>query len=322
MTDALRVVFMGTPEFAVPSLQRLHERADVRVTLVVSQPDRPAGRGRKVTPTPVAAFARASNLPLAQPESLRTPESVAAVAAAEPDIIVVVAYGQILRAPLLDLPPAGCLNVHASLLPRWRGAAPIQWAVASGDAVTGVSLMRMDRGLDTGPVHAMVATPIGALETAGELHDRLSTLGAELLDRHVHAIAAGTLAALPQVDDRACHARTLRPADRCVPFERSAREVMWHIHGMTPWPGACAVLGDETIRLLRARVASTDSGHAATAPGTVVAANPEEGLRIVCGDGNLVEVLEITRPGRRPNLARECLRGFNLSSGIRARAPK
>ncbi|TVR03146.1 MAG: methionyl-tRNA formyltransferase [Deltaproteobacteria bacterium] len=311
----MRVVFMGTPEFAVPSLEALAATPLGEVVLVVSQPDRPARRGRKVTPPPVARRARELGLPIFQPETLRCEDAFSLLRDQHADLFVVVAYGQILRQNVLDLPRLGCLNVHASLLPRWRGAAPIQWAVASGDAVTGVSLMQMERGLDTGPVLAMAPTMIRDGETAGELHDRLSLLGADVLVNALTPLSRGALTPEPQCNDRSTYARMLGVGDRRIDFGRTASRVVWHIHGMTPWPGACVTIGGETLRVLRARVAADVPKDSSCAPGRILAASPEEGLIVACGEGTAVELVEIQRPGRRPVSARDCLHGFSIAPG-------
>lgn len=310
----LRVVYMGTPDFAVPALEALCRDARVEVVLVVSQPDRAAGRGKKLQRTPVASAADAFGVPTFQPASLRdNDDAYAQLQAANADIFVVAAYGQILQQRVLDLPRFGCVNLHASLLPRWRGAAPIQWAVASGDAVTGVSLMRMELGLDTGPVFATTATMIRAQETAGELHDRLATLSGALLMEHLDALSDASKAE-PQNNDRSNYARMLRVDDRRVDFARSAREVAWYINGMAPWPGARVLLQDERMTLGRARP-STLEVPADAAVASVLAASPKEGLHIVAGDGRAVEILEAQRPGKRMMPATDMLRGVEIAVG-------
>lgn len=310
----LRVVYMGTPDFAVPALEALCQDDRVEVVLVVSQPDRVAGRGKKLQRTPVAAAADAHGVPTYQPASLRdNDDAYAQLQATNADLFVVAAYGQILQQRVLDLPRHGCVNLHASLLPRWRGAAPIQWAVASGDAVTGVSLMRMELGLDTGPVFATTTTMIRAQETAGELHDRLATLSGPLLLQHLDALSDKTNAEA-QNDDRSNYARMLRVDDRRVDFARSAQQVAWYINGMAPWPGARVRLQDERITLGRARPSAL--GVPSNAPAaTVLVASAKEGLHIVAGDGRAVEILEAQRPGKRMMPAKDMLRGIELAIG-------
>lgn len=308
-----RVVFLGTPDFAVPSLQRLCETVDV--SLVVSQPDRPAGRGQRLTPPPVAAEAARRGIPCVQPETLRDAEAVARLAAEDADLFVVAAYGQILRQAVLDLPRLGCLNVHGSLLPRWRGAAPIHRAVEAGDGVTGVAIMQMERGLDTGAVWSMEAIAIGETETSGELHDRLATLGADLLVRTLPDVLGRTRAPIPQATSRATYAHKLTAADRCVDFASSGASVAWKINAMTPWPGVRVTVGDEVITLRRA--APGPAMGAAVEPGAL---RVEDGrLFFACADGTSVEILELQRPGRRCLSARECLRGMEVPEGAIAR---
>ena len=318
--NSLRVVYMGTPEFAVPALDALHEQAGVEVVLVVSQPDRPSGRGQRLQPPPVAARAHALGIPVFQPEGLRDAGAVERLREAAADLFVVAAYGQILREEVLSLPAFGCVNIHASLLPRWRGAAPIHWSVVAGDAVTGVSIMRMERGLDTGPVYAMAATMIGATETSGELHDRLSVLGAQLLIETLPAITGAAVVPTVQAGDRTCYARMLSSADRALDFSEPARAVAWRINGMSPWPGSRTHIDVHDVCLLRARLSELDV-PAETAPGTVLRATPADGLHIACGDGCAIEVLEIKRPGKRAVSAADCLRGIELPVGVVAGAP-
>lgn len=314
MTDPLRVVYMGTPDFAVPSLRALAADPRCDVALVVSQPDRPAGRGRKARPGPVAAAADELGIARYQPDRLRGDECVARLRQERPDLIVVAAYGQILREDVLSLPRLGCVNVHASLLPRWRGAAPIQWAVASGDGATGVSIMAMERGLDTGPVYAMAATMIGETETAGELHDRLAELGASLLVDTLDDIAGGARPT-PQAPSRTTYARMLTADDRRVAFERPAASVAHQINGMSPWPGTRVSCGDEVLSLRRARVSDVEVPDG-VAVGAICVADGAHGLHIVCGDGRAIEVLELQRPGKRAMDARTCLLGMSLAPGL------
>lgn len=301
---------MGSPLFAVSALDALHADPRTEVTLVVSQPDRPSGRGKRLRPPEVAARAHELGLPTFQPESLKTDESYARLAAEEADLFVVAAYGQILRQRVLDLPQHGCVNIHASLLPRWRGAAPIHWSVATGDGTTGVSIMRMERGLDTGPVYRMESTMIGATETTGELHDRLATMGARLLMESLDDIADPHFIPTPQADDRATYARMLSREDRRVDFSWPAARVAWHINGMNPWPGVAVTIEEQRISLLRARVGGECGGDV----GTVSVCSPEEGLNITCGDGRMVEVLEVKRAGKRAMSARDLACGCAYAS--------
>lgn len=302
---------MGSPLFAVSALEALHADPRVEVTLVVSQPDRPSGRGKKLRPPDVAARAHELGIPTFQPESLKTDDSHDRLAAENADLFVVAAYGQILRQRVLDLPRFGCVNIHASLLPRWRGAAPIHWAVATGDAATGVSIMRMERGLDTGPVYRMESTMIGATETTGELHDRLATMGARLLIDSLDDITNPDFTPTPQAKDRASYARMLSREDRRVDFGWPAARVAWHINGMNPWPGVAVTIDDQRLSLLRARLGGECGGD----PGTVSRCSPEEGLSITCGDGRVVEVMEVKRAGKRAMSAQDLACGCAFACG-------
>lgn len=311
----LRVVYMGTPDFAVPALRALAQDPRVEIPLVVSQPDRIRGRGKRVQRTPVASVADDFELATFQPESLRTEDAVKTLREQKADLFVVAAYGQILTQEVLDLPTYGCVNLHASLLPRWRGAAPIQWAVASGDAVTGNSLMRMELGLDTGPVYAQATCMIGETETAGELHDRLAEQSAELLIAHLGDITDSTVIPTIQNNDRTAYARMLSSRDRRIDFEQSAQRIAWYINGMSPWPGARCSIDGQSMKLGRARLSSLEV-DAGTAPGTILRADRQDGLHLSGGDGHAVEILEIQRPSKRMMTAREMLQGYEIPTGI------
>ena len=278
----MRIVFAGTPDFAVPCLRAAAQQHEV--VAVYTQPDRPAGRGRGLTPSPVKLEAIARGLPVLQPESLRKPESQQALRDLAPDLLVVVAYGLILPQAVLDIPAFGCWNVHASLLPRWRGAAPIQRAIEAGDAETGVCLMRMEAGLDTGPVLMSRAIPIGLDETGGQLHDRLSELGAQVLADGLGLLRAGLVpVAQAQPDEGATYARKLDKAEARLDWCRPAAELARKVRAFEPWPVAEAQVAGERLRSHGA--VALDAGHAA-APGTLLAAG-REGLDIACGEGVL-----------------------------------
>jgi len=299
----IRVVFMGTPDFAVPSLQRLIENQ--LVIGVVTQPDRPAGRGRDVTPPPVKVAARAASIPVYQPPTLRLPDAAQLLRQWAPDIIVVAAFGQILRPHILNLPPSGCLNIHASLLPRWRGAAPIQHAILAGDKESGISLMKMDEGLDTGPVYIQEALLIDPLDTAATLHDRLAILGAELLDRHLDGIYDGTLSPIPQDDDKATYARLLKKEDGLIAWDRRADEVDRQIRAMTPWPGSFTNWQGARLKILAARPV-LDRRSSDGVPGQVVAHS--DGVVILTGAGGIrLERVQIS--GKRAMSVGEFVRG-------------
>ena len=294
----MRVVFMGTPEFSVPALDALVD-AGHEVVCAYSQPPRPAGRGKKDRPSPVQERAEALGIPVRHPSSLKTAEAQAEFAGLEADIAVVVAYGLILPQAILDAPKRGCLNIHASLLPRWRGAAPIHRAIMAGDAETGVCIMQMDAGLDTGGVLLRRSVPIGAEETTGDLHDRLSALGAEAIVDTLAAI--DDLTPKPQPDDGVTYASKIDKAEARIDWSAPAAEVDRKIRGLSPFPGAWCEVDGERIKLLRSRVAN-QSGK----PGQVL-----HGFTVACGSG-AVEITAAQRAGKRVMDAEEFLRGLPL----------
>ena len=292
----MKIVFMGTPEFGVPVLEALHRLHEVLA--VYCQPPRPAGRGKADRPSPVQAKAEALGLPVRHPVTLRTEDTVRDFAALGADVAVVVAYGLILPQAVLDAPRLGCLNIHASLLPRWRGAAPIHRAIMAGDPQTGVCIMQMEAGLDTGPVLLREALEIGAEETTAELHDRLSALGARLI---VTALERLPLPATPQPAEGVTYAAKIDKAEARVDWSRPAVEVDRLIRGLSPFPGAWTLVNGERVKLLRSRLAEGRGG-----PGQVLG-----GFTVACGTG-AVEVLEAQREGKRPMPATEVLRGLIL----------
>jgi methionyl-tRNA formyltransferase len=295
---------MGTPDFAVPTLERLADGPD-QIVGVVTQPDRPKGRQRTLTPPPVKQTAVRLGFPVFQPERIRTAEAWADISKSAPDLCVVVAYGQILGPRFLALPRLGCFNVHASLLPRWRGAAPINWAVIEGDTSTGVTIMKMELGLDTGPAVVSWQTEIGAGETAGELHDRLSVAGADLLAEVAADLRAGeALELTPQDDKLATHARMLSKDDGRVDFDLAPDRFVRHVHGVTPWPGATCETPRGKLKLLRVEGATAEPNR----PGTVLAADQQQGLVVAAG-GGAVRVLRCQRPGKSAVDALAFLRG-------------
>ena len=298
----MRIVFMGTPDFSVPVLEALVD-AGHDVVAVYAQPPRPAGRGKKDRPSPVQARAEALGLPVYHPVSLKTAAAQEAFAAHDADVAVVVAYGLLLPQAILDMPRHGCLNIHASLLPRWRGAAPIHRAIMAGDAQTGVCIMQMEAGLDTGPVLLREAMDIAPAETTGALHDRLSHLGARLIVK--------TLAQLPdltpqaQPEEGVTYAAKIDKAEARVNWDQPAQAVANHICGLSPFPGAwCDVVG-ERIKLLTAEVAS-----GAGVPGTVI-----DGFTIACREG-AVRITRAQRQGKKAMDAQDVLRGLNLGAQI------
>ncbi|MGH2522067.1 MAG: methionyl-tRNA formyltransferase [Anaerolineales bacterium] len=291
---------MGTPAFAVPSLRALVQAHTV--VGVVTQPDRPAGRGQQVAESPVKQFARQAGLPVIQPQKLREPEAMAQLTARAPDLIVVAAFGQILKPEVLNLPPHGCLNVHASLLPRHRGAAPIAAAILASDAETGVTIMKMDVGLDTGPTLASRAELIRPDDTALTLSERLSELGAALLVEVLPAYLAGSLIPQPQNDSLATYAPQLKKEDGHLDFTRPAAELARRVRAFTPWPGAFALWEGQPVKILRAAAVDGLTGQ----PGTVV--QQEGGVAVACGEGGLA-LLEVHPPGKRPMPAADFARG-------------
>lgn len=280
-----RIAFAGTPAFSVPAFEAL-VGAGVELGTVLTQPDRPAGRGRKVAPSPVKLAALAQGLPVAQPSRLDDAGQLGTFGP-RPDLLVVVAYGLLLPQWVLEWPRLGCVNLHASLLPRWRGAAPIQHAILAGDTVTGVSLMRMERGLDTGAVYLAGATPIGADETAGELHERLGRLAADVLVSALPKLLAGALEATAQVEARATWAPKIAKSDARLDWRRSAAELARSVRAYNPWPVAETQLGDgRRLRVWAARSLPTNAGGP---PGTIV--GTRDGIDVATGDG----VLRLTR---------------------------
>jgi methionyl-tRNA formyltransferase len=311
----VRVVFFGSPAFAVPSLRAV--AAEATLVAVVSQPDRPVGRGQEPAPPAVKVAAGALGVPVIQPEKVRTPETLAALAAFDADLFVVVAYGRILPQALLDLPRLGAWNVHASLLPRLRGAAPIQWSLMRGDAETGVSIMRMEAGLDTGPVAAVRAQAIADDDTAGTLAVKLAELGAGLLAETLPAIAGGRVTLAPQDDAAATLAPPLTKADGLLSFDRPARVVSGHARGVDPWPGAMAMLEGAPLKLFAPRVVAADADAddvgASGRPGEVLGLRPE-GLAVACARGTIA-FGELQLPGRRRLPAAAVLAGRRIPAG-------
>ncbi|RJP55751.1 MAG: methionyl-tRNA formyltransferase [Anaerolineaceae bacterium] len=282
----IRVVFMGSPDFALPSLRLLSQHHDV--VGVVTQPDRASGRGRGLKPPPVKTFALELNIPVIQPEKLREPEALSQLETWNPDLIVVAAFGQILKKEILDLPKHGCLNVHASLLPRWRGAAPINAAILAGDEETGVTIMKMDAGLDTGPMLAKRSIRLKPEDTAGSVFQTLSTLGADLLIETLPGYIAGKIAPQPQPKEGATYAPMLKKEDGLLDFTKPAAELERRVRAMNPWPGAWFQWNGNMLKVMRADV-SEDKGLAGGSRFTV-----EGRAAVMCADGALV--LEEVQP--------------------------
>jgi methionyl-tRNA formyltransferase len=306
----MRIVFLGTGEIGVPALRALAERHDIAA--VFTQPDRPAGRDLKLRPSPVKVAAEALGIPVLQPEKIRRPEAVAELAAFAAEVIVVAAYGQILPKRILELPRLGCLNIHASLLPRHRGASPIHAAILAGDAESGVTIMQMDEGLDTGAMLRVVRTPIAATDTAGTLHDRLAALAAAPLLEVIDELAAGTVRPEKQNDALATYAPKLTKQDGRLDWTASARDIDLRLRGMTPWPGAFTFLPDG--RMLKIHRATIEDGGGGAA-GEIVEAGPE-GIVVAAGTGR-VRLLEVQAAGGKRLKVGDFLRGHTLAIGAR-----
>jgi methionyl-tRNA formyltransferase len=304
---SLRIGFAGTPQFALPALRALLASRH-RVVGVLTQPDRPAGRGRELRASPVKLLASQHQVAVDQPASLKTPEGRAALGGWAPDLLVVVAYGLILPPAVLALPRLGCVNIHGSLLPRWRGAAPIQRAILAGDTETGVSIMQLDAGLDTGPVLLERRHPIGTHDTAADLHDALAELGASALMEAVEGLAQGRLTARPQPPDGATYAAKIEKAEARLDWALPAIELDRRVRAFNPWPMAETRFAGDPLRVLRGSVAEARGRHAP--PGTLLGL-ADEGLRVACGEGVLA-VRELQRAGKRPVAARDFANAVRL----------
>ncbi len=305
----LRTVFMGTPDFALDTLRGLIE-AGVQMVGVYTQPDRPKGRGKKLAPPPVKELALQHEIPVFQPQKLRDPAAVEELKALAPDLIVVVAYGQILPQAVLDIPQYGCINVHASLLPKYRGAAPINKAIIDGETETGVTTMLMDVGLDTGDMLIKRSLSIGPDETAGQLHDRLALLGREAMDETLRQLCAGTLKPLKQDDSETCYAAMMKKEDGLIDWDLSAGQIHNLVRGLDPWPAAYTSLDGNTLKIGQTAV---ESGEAEA--GTVVRAD-DEGVCVACGEG-VLRLGELQLPGKRKMQAADFLRGHTLPCGTK-----
>jgi len=304
----LRIVFLGTPDFAVPSLQMLIDEG-YEVVGVFCQPDRPKGRSGKPAPPPVKVLAEANGIPVFQPNRIRLPEGHEMLKSLAPDLMITAAFGQILSAENLAVPKHGCINVHGSLLPKYRGAAPVQWCVIDGEKTTGVTTMLTDVGIDTGDMLLKKEIAIGENETAGELFDRIALLGAETLKETLEQLKAGTLTATPQNEAEATHCRMLKKEDGHVDFALPTAKVHDLIRGVNPWPGAYAMLDEQPLKLWASRPAQ-GSGE----PGTILVADPKQGLVIATGDG-AVEITELQAAGGKRMEAKAYLRGKSLPVG-------
>ena len=308
----MNIVFAGTPEFAVSSLKALNESRH-NVIAVYTQPDRPAGRGRKLQASPVKQFALAQGLPVFQPESLKNPKDVSQLGSLKPDIMVVVAYGLILPPSVLDIPRLGCLNVHASLLPRWRGAAPIQRAIEAGDKTTGVTIMQMDSGLDTGTMLLKKETPIENDDTAATLHDRLAELGAEALILVLEKLEQGVLSGEPQNEQEATYAKKLEKAEAQIDWALPADVLARKVRAFNPWPAANCSLNGKRLRILQA--SAMPSSHIKAENGTVNEIG-EDTISVQTGDG-ILGISQLQLEGGRPQTVREFLNGHQMHVGDR-----
>src|SRR5210317_545722 len=303
----LRTVFMGTPDFALQTLQGLID-AGCNVVGVYTQPDRPKGRGKQLAAPPVKELAQKYDIPVYQPLKLRQPEAVAELEALAPDLIVVVAYGQILPKSVLEIPAHGCINVHASLLPKYRGAAPINKAIIDGETETGITTMYMDVGLDTGDMLVKKTLSIGPEETAGELHDRLAVLGRKTMEETLRQLCAGTLQREVQDDEQSTYASLMKKEDGRIDWNRSAQEIHNHVRGLDPWPGAYTTINGELLKLAETRPEAAEG-----LPGNVIAAD-KNGVCVACGSGSL-RIQQLQLAGRKRLAAADFLRGCPLEAG-------
>ena len=304
----MRIVFMGTPDFAVPSLQALID-AGHDVCAVYTQPDKPQGRKQILTAPPVKTLALEHDIPVFQPNTLKNEDEQARLRELAPEVIIVVAYGKLLPKAVLDIPPHGCINVHGSLLPRWRGAAPIQWAVIAGDEMAGVTTMQMAEGLDTGDMLLTYETKVGEKETAGELFDRLAQFGAELLIQTL--VKLDEITPRPQDDAQSCYAHMLDKQMAVIDWSKSAHEIDCLIRGLNPWPIALTRLAGERLKVFAAEKAAGNGE-----PGTVLEADPKKGLTVACGEGAL-GLTEIQLVGGKRMKATDFLRGHAIEVGTK-----
>lgn len=304
----MRIVFMGTPEFAVPCLQKLIDCGH-EVTGVFTQPDKPQGRKMILTPPPVKELALANSIKVYQPVKMRDGAALEMIKEANPELIIVVAYGKILPKEILDYPEFGCINIHASLLPKLRGAAPIQWSIINGFDKTGVTSMQMDEGLDTGDMLIKGELEISENETAGELHDKLSVLGAEILEKTINSLLAGTLFAEKQNHDEFTYAPMLSKELSPIDWNLSAKEIHNKIRGLSPWPSANAKLCGKTVKIHKSILTNENGGK----PGEIIKA--DKNLIVSCGDGKCIEIVELQAEGKKSMSAADYLRGNPVKTG-------
>jgi len=303
-----RMIFMGTPEFACPTLQTLIQRGEC-LAAVVTQPDRPKGRGQRLLPPPVKELACAHDIPVLQPAKVRDPAFIETIRAMKPDVIVVVAFGQILPKALLDIPPQGCINVHASLLPRYRGAAPLNWCIINGEQETGVTTMLMDPGLDTGPMLLAASTPIDENEDIVSLHDRMSAMGAALLAETLDGLKRGDVTPRQQDDSSTCYAPMMKKEDGLINWYREPRTIHNQVRGMAVWPGAYTFVNGLLLKIFRTRV-----GDGAGLPGAVLRAGQGE-IEVACLNGSIF-IEELQLAGKKRLEAASFLAGYPLAPGM------
>ena len=311
----MRLVFCGTPEFAVPSLKHLLEQSDLEIAAVFTQPDRPRGRGHEVALSPVKQMAVAAGIPVHQPEKIRAPESREIIQKIAPDAVVIIAYGQIIPAALLGIPRLGWINLHASLLPKYRGAAPIHWAIAKGETVTGVTAMRIDAGMDTGEILLQRELAIGPNETSPELAARLSELGAPLMVETLRGLAAGSISPRPQDNSLATYAPILKKEDGRIDWNSSAQQIFDRMRAFTPWPGAYTEFRSQTCHLRGEPVSKPDEAQATDLPGTLFLRDAE--LFVHCGHTTRLHVSSVKMEGRKQISGAEFVRGARLQPGER-----
>ena len=311
----MRLVFCGTPEFAVPSLKHLLEQNDLEIAAVFTQPDRPRGRGHEVSLSPVKQMAVAAGIPVHQPEKIRAPESREVIQKIAPDAVVIIAYGQIIPATLLGIPKLGWINLHASLLPKYRGAAPIHWAIANGESVTGVSSMRIDAGMDTGEILLQRELAIGPDETSPEVAARLAELGAPLMVETLRGLAAGNISPQPQDNSLATYAPILKKEDGRIDWNSSAQQIFNRMRAFTPWPGAYSEFRSQTCHLRGLPVSKSGEEQATDLPGTLFVRDGE--LFVRCGHTTRLHVSSVKMEGRKQISGAEFVRGARLQRGER-----
>jgi methionyl-tRNA formyltransferase len=303
-----RTIFMGTPDFACPTLQGLIDRGE-NIVAVVTQPDRPKGRGQRMMAPPVKELAEKNGIPVYQPLKVRAPDFVDIIRGLKPDVIVVVAFGQILPKALLEIPTHGCINVHASLLPRYRGAAPLNWCLVNGEIETGVTTMLMDVGLDTGDMLLARRTPLDENEDIVSLHDRMAIMGADLLGKTLDRLAAGDLVPEPQNNPDSCYAPMLKKEDGIINWYADARTIHNQVRGLAVWPGACTIIDSQTLKIFRTAV-----GEGSGKPGTVLQATKGE-LEVACQSGSLF-LKELQLAGKKRLDCASFLAGYPVSEGV------